>query len=152
MKRYGCSGCLKVLVLSAMIHQRFRGFKCLQEAVIVCRMSQGRGQCGWSPAEDAKIHISPLTQLKEKRLLDFYSQRKPMGLWPYSLLPHFPLEQEKGHQAQICAIFLAKSQTRPCSYSHDAIQISVFDIYPLKLLSTMPIAVSSPPLYIFKSL
>lgn len=110
-RRYGRSVHVEGLVLSAMIHQRFRGFKCLQDAVIVWGKRQWRGQCGWSPAEDAKIHISPSTWLEQRRLLDFYSQRKPMALRLYFFLsspPHPPLEQEKGHRAQICAIFLAK--------------------------------------------
>lgn len=60
-------------LLSAMIHQRFRGFKCLQDAVSVSGKRQGRGQRGRSPAEDAKTHISTfpprLGGTKEERLI-----------------------------------------------------------------------------------
>lgn len=55
-----------------------------------------------------------------------------MRLRLYSLLPsspHCPLEQEKGHQAQILP-FTWLSPNKTCCYSHVAIQFSVFNIHP----------------------
>lgn len=119
-----------------MIHQRFRGFKCLQDAVSVWGKRQGRGQRGRSPAEDAKTHISTfpprLGGTKEDCLIFIQREsRWDLGYISFYLLqPHFPLEQEKRHRAQIRAIFLAKPQTRP--HVAIAIQFFVFEIiHPL---------------------